>query len=233
VSVSPFRPDLVEVWIFRTEKAGLPTVAGWVPGPIGRRQGPDGAGGAAATAPGIHVAAPETQVAAPETQVAAPETQVAAPETQVAAPGTSTEILMLRRSPSKIVLPGLWQCVSGSLEDGESIVAGALRELQEETGFGAAEIEGFFDLDQVNQFHAPSVAAIVTSAIFAVRVRAGAEPALSHEHDAMRWVPPAEALELAIWPAYRESIRRIQENLLDPERAIWFELTLGGQRARR
>jgi 8-oxo-dGTP pyrophosphatase MutT (NUDIX family) len=165
--------------------------------------------------------------------VAAPETQVAAPETQVAAPGTSTEILMLRRSPSKIVLPGLWQCVSGSLEDGESIVAGALRELQEETGFGAAEIEGFFDLDQVNQFHAPSVAAIVTSAIFAVRVRAGAEPALSHEHDAMRWVPPAEALELAIWPAYRESIRRIQENLLDPERAIWFELTLGGQRARR
>ena len=219
MSVSPFRPDLIEVWIFRTEKAGLPTVAGWVPGPIGRRQGPDGAGGAAATAPGIHVAAPETQVAAPETQVAAP--------------GTSTEILMLRRSPSKIVLPGLWQCVSGSLEDGESIVAGALRELQEETGFGAAEIEGFFDLDQVNQFHAPSVAAIVTSAIFAVRVRAGAEPALSHEHDAMRWVPPAEALELAIWPAYRESIRRIQENLLDPERAIWFELTLGGQRARR
>jgi 8-oxo-dGTP pyrophosphatase MutT (NUDIX family) len=219
VSVSPFRPDLIEIWIFRTEKAGLPTVAGWVPGPIGRRQGPDGAGGAAATAPGIHVAAPETQVAAPETQVAAP--------------GTSTEILMLRRSPSKIVLPGLWQCVSGSLEDGESIVAGALRELQEETGFGAAEIEGFFDLDQVNQFHAPSVAAIVTSAIFAVRVRAGAEPALSHEHDAMRWVPPAEALEMAIWPAYRESIRRIQENLLDPERAIWFELTLGGQRARR
>jgi 8-oxo-dGTP pyrophosphatase MutT (NUDIX family) len=219
VSVSPFRPDLIEIWIFRTEKAGLPTVAGWVPGPIGRRQGPDGAGGAAATAPGIHVAAPETQVAAPETQVAAP--------------GTSTEILMLRRSPSKIVLPGLWQCVSGSLEDGESIVAGALRELQEEIGFGAAEIEGFFDLDQVNQFHAPSVAAIVTSAIFAVRVRAGAEPALSHEHDAMRWVPPAEALEMAIWPAYRESIRRIQENLLDPERAIWFELTLGGQRARR
>ena len=190
-----------------------------MPGPIGRRQGPDGAGGAAATAPGIHVAAPETQVAAPETQVAAP--------------GTSTEILMLRRSPSKIVLPGLWQCVSGSLEDGESIVAGALRELQEEIGFGAAEIEGFFDLDQVNQFHAPAVAAIVTSAIFAVRVRAGAEPALSHEHDAMRWVPPAEALEMAIWPAYRESIRRIQENLLDPERAIWFELTLGGQRARR
>jgi hypothetical protein len=48
----------------------------------------------------------------------------------------------------------------------------------------------------------------------------------------MRWVSPAGALELAIWPAYRESIRRIAENLLDPERAIWFELTLDGDRAR-
>ena len=203
--MSPFRPDLVDVWIFRTEKAGLLTVAGLVSGPIGGRQGPDGAGGAGATAPGIQVAAPETSV----------------------------EILMLRRSPSKIVLPGLWQCVSGSLEEGESIAAGALRELQEETGFGAAEIEAFFDLDQVNQFHEPSVGAIVSSAVFAVRVRADAQPELSHEHDSMRWVPPAEALELAIWPAYRESIRRIQQDLLDAGRAIWFELTLGGQRARQ
>ena len=210
--MSPFRPDLVDVWIFRTEEAGLLTVAGLVPGPIGGRQGPDGAGGAGATAPGI---------------------QVAAPETQLAAPGTSVEILMLRRSPSKVVLPGLWQCVSGSLEEGESIAAGALRELHEETGFGAAEIEAFFDLDQVNQFHEPSVGAIVSSAVFAVRVRADAQPELSHEHDAMRWVPPAEALELAIWPAYGESIRRIQQNLLDAGRAIWFELTLGGQRARQ
>jgi 8-oxo-dGTP pyrophosphatase MutT (NUDIX family) len=175
MSMSPFRPDLVDVWIFRTPEAG--------PATSGR--------------------------------------QTASPE-----------ILLLRRSPGRI-LPGLWQCVSGSLEAGESVTEGALRELLEETGFGAAQIEGFFDLDQVNQFHEPSFEAIVTSAIFAVRVGAAAEPTLSHEHDAMRWVSPADALELAIWPAYRESIRRISENLLDPERAIWFELTLEGQRARR
>ena len=197
--MSPFRPDLIEVWIFRAKKTGLPTESGSVPGPIRLCQGFGSAGAAGAAG--------------------------------VAAPGTPAEILLLRRSPGRI-LPGLWQCVSGSLEAGEAVTDGALRELREETGFGAAQIEGFFDLDQVNQFHEPSVGAIVTSAIFAVRVRAGAEPALSHEHDAMRWVPPAEALELAIWPAYRESIRRVAENLLDPVRAIWFELTLGGQRTR-
>ena len=147
-------------------------------------------------------------------------------------PKLELEILLMRRSPGRI-LPGLWQCVSGSLEAGESVTDGALRELREETGYGPEHIRGFYDLDQVNQFHEPSVGAIVTSAIFAVRVGPAVEPALSHEHDAMRWVSPDEALELAVWPAYRESIKRIVENLLDPARAIWFELTLEGERARK
>jgi 8-oxo-dGTP pyrophosphatase MutT (NUDIX family) len=159
-----------------------------------------------------------------------------APDSGILADGVADdapiEILLMRRSPGRI-LPGLWQCVSGSLEAGESITDGALRELREETGFGAATIEAFYDLDQVNQFHEPSVGAIVTSAMFAVRMPAGAEPILSHEHNSMRWVSPPGALDLAVWPAYRESIRRIVENLLDPDRAIWFELTLGGARARQ
>jgi 8-oxo-dGTP pyrophosphatase MutT (NUDIX family) len=174
-----FRPDLVDVWIFRAK---------------------------------------------------AQRAKAAAPASDSSPAGI--EILLMRRSPGRI-LPGLWQCVSGSLEAGESITDGALRELREETGFEPGEIEGFFDLDQVNQFHEPSVRAIVTSAIFAVRVRPGSEPRLSVEHDSTRWVSPAGALELAIWPAYRESIRRIVDNLLDPARAIWFELTLEGERARR
>lgn len=75
--------------------------------------------------------------------------------------------------------------------------------------------------------------AVVTAVVFAVRLRDAAEPILSHEHDAMRWCSPSEALDLVVWPAYRESIRRIVENLVDPERAIWFELSLAGERARR
>jgi len=39
-------------------------------------------------------------------------------------------------------------------------------------------------------------------------------------------------MELAVWPDYRESIRRILENLLDSDRSIWFELTVGGDRVK-
>ena len=174
--MSPFQPDLVDVWVFRDMPTDAP------------------AGGAA--------------------------------------DGRGAEILLMRRSPGRI-LPGLWQCVSGRMEPGETVTDGAQRELREETGFGPDQIAAFYDLDQINQFHEPSIGGIVSSAVFAVRVPAGAEPILSHEHDSMRWVSPDEALEMAIWPAYRESIRRIVENLLDPDRAVWFELTLRGERARR
>jgi dATP pyrophosphohydrolase len=146
--------------------------------------------------------------------------------------GPDAEILLLRRAPGR-VLPGLWQCVSGSLEDGERVTAGALRELDEETGFGSDAILAFYDLDLVNQFHEPSVDGIVTAAVFAVRVRVGWEPRLSHEHDALRWVAIDAADREVVWPGYRTAIDRIRADLSDPIRAAWFELTLDGHRVAR
>jgi 8-oxo-dGTP pyrophosphatase MutT (NUDIX family) len=139
------------------------------------------------------------------------------------------EVLLLRRAPGRI-LPGLWQCVSGTLESDERVAVGALRELLEETGFDGDAIEAFFDLDLVNQFHEPSVDAILTSAVFAVRLRDGLEPRLSHEHDGSRWLPVDEALREVVWPGYRVALERIRDDLSDPERSVWFELTTDGAR---
>ena len=137
------------------------------------------------------------------------------------------EVLLIRRAPGRF-LAGLWQCVSGSLEPGERIAEGALRELVEETGFAAPHIEAFYDLDLVNQFHEPSVDAILTAAVFAVRLRPDAEPTLSHEHDGARWLPIDEAHREVVWPGYRTALEGLRDDLSDPERAPWFELTLDG-----
>jgi 8-oxo-dGTP pyrophosphatase MutT (NUDIX family) len=164
--VSPYRPDLVECWVFRVPPAG------------------------------------------------------------------AAEFLLIRRGPDRI-FPGLWQCVTGGVEPGERIPLTALREVREETGFGNAEIEGFYDLDQVTHFFDEGPDAIVTGAIFAIRARPDAEPILSHEHDGFRWAGREEALRLVVWPSYRDTIDRILGTLLDPELAGWFRMDLEGRRLAR
>ena len=93
------------------------------------------------------------------------------------------EILMLRRSRAK-VLPGLWQGVSGGIEDGETIAAAALREVVEETGIGPSRIDEFYTLDLVTSFYWQPLDRSMSSAYFALRVGPDTEPTLSHEHDA-------------------------------------------------
>jgi 8-oxo-dGTP pyrophosphatase MutT (NUDIX family) len=142
------------------------------------------------------------------------------------------EILLIRRAPHRI-FPGLWQCVTGGVEPGERIPAAAMREVEEETSLGRAEIEGFYDLDQVAPFYDEGADSVVVSAIFAARARPDAAPRASWEHDALRWVPAAEAPSLAIWPSYAESIRRVRDVLLDPALAPWFALDADGNRTAR
>jgi len=140
-------------------------------------------------------------------------------------PAGEVEVLLIRRAPGRI-LPGLWQCVSGSVDGDERVALAALREVAEETGLAGAAIEAFYDLDLVNQFHEPSVDGVLTAAVFAVRVASDASVTLSHEHDDQRWLPIEEAWSEVVWPGYREAIARIGDHLLDPDRAPWFELAL-------
>lgn len=142
------------------------------------------------------------------------------------------ELLLIRRADDRI-FPGIWQPVTGGVEAGESVPRAALREVQEETGLGPADVEAFYDLDQVGAFFAEDVDAVAVSVFFALRVRVGAEPRVSPEHVGLEWVDRGEAERRSIWPAYRDALELIERIAANPELARWFELDPEGRRSAR
>ncbi len=147
-------------------------------------------------------------------------------------PVAGLEILLLRRAPERI-FPGFWQCVTGGIEAGERVPLAALREVREETGLEGDDLEAFYDLDFAVPFYDEGGDSVVTTAVFAVRVRHDATVRISDEHDAMRWVPAAGVAASVVWPSYTESVRRVAEVLGDPLREPWFRLDADGWRVMR
>ncbi len=133
------------------------------------------------------------------------------------------EFLLIRRALDRMYA-GMWQCVTGKLEAGERILEGALREVVEESGLGPTDLEAVFDTDVVNWFHHESLDVLLCEAVFAARVRPGAEVVISDEHDDARWVSSDDARALVTWPAYERAIDFVEWLLAHPAKAGAFRL---------
>jgi dATP pyrophosphohydrolase len=110
--------------------------------------------------------------------------------------------LMLHRIPRR---GGFWQGVSGGVEWGEALADAARRELGEETGLSAQQLQQvdcsytFSMQDEWREFYPPGTTDIAEHVFLAVVE--GAEPTLSpDEHDAWRWCTFEEAQALLAWP---------------------------------
>ena len=126
--------------------------------------------------------------------------------------GQGRALMLERVSP-----PGFWQSVTGSLEEGETPFATALREVAEETGILLAP-EELKDWHTQNEYeiyehwrhrYAPGVTRN-TEHVFSARIPAASLVRLSvREHRAHRWLPLAEAASLAFSPSNREALLRL------------------------
>jgi dATP pyrophosphohydrolase len=120
------------------------------------------------------------------------------------------EFLVLHRSPQQ---GGYWHGVAGALEDGETAVEAAARELLEETALVAepapvAEPYAYpveEEPDRIPMFPAGTTEITVTS--FVVDAPPGWEPTLDWEHDGYRWCSAAEACALFHWPEPAAQLR--------------------------
>jgi len=111
-------------------------------------------------------------------------------------------VLCLRRSASGRS-PGSWEGVHGHIDEGETAVDTALRELREEAGLVP---ERLYNLSRVESFYRHSTNEVVLVPAFAACVSRDAEVRLCPEHDAHEWLPPGAARERMSWPRIRREI---------------------------
>lgn len=127
--------------------------------------------------------------------------------------GPAAEFLQLLRAAEP--LAGTWHPVMGHVEQGETAVEAALRELREEVGIeaGRGGLLGLWALEQVHPFYIASIDAIVMSPRFVAKVGRAWEPTLNAEHRAHRWVNDASEF---MWPGQKLAVREVRDEILDP-----------------
>ena len=124
------------------------------------------------------------------------------------------EYLLLHRVPK---LGSFWQGVTGAPEEGETLLQGAAREVLEETGLSPARIDPidftyrFPVIEEWREAYGPEPDEVVEH-VFVAQVEDD-EPALSWEHDAMKWCEPDEAAGMLKWPNNIEALSRCEEFL--------------------
>lgn len=119
--------------------------------------------------------------------------------------GSTLEVLALRRAPGGRC-SGAWEVVHGSIEEGETPLQAALRELGEETGLAP---ERLYNLSRVETFYRHRVDEVAFIPVFAAFVQ-NAATRLSGEHDAFEWLSFPAARERLAWPRERRALKDIE-----------------------
>lgn len=102
--------------------------------------------------------------------------------------------LMIRRCCN--FLPGTWQMVTGTIEEGETAVQAAWREIQEETGLVPKTL---YIADIVDTFYLASNNRVGTAPVFVAFVEEETIRLSPEEHDAFEWLAYEEAKSRLFW----------------------------------
>ena len=116
--------------------------------------------------------------------------------------------LLLKRSANKIY-PGLWQGVTGKIDNQELPYITAIRELKEETGLKPKQM---WTVDKVNMFYDQKNNTMNLIPIFGVIVDKQ-KIALSNEHVEYKWCNINEAIKLLTWEQQKKGIQIFYEML--------------------
>jgi len=121
------------------------------------------------------------------------------------------EFLLLKRNENDKVYPGIWQVITGGVQDFETVRDGVFREIEEETGINP---DAVYSMPRINSFYFDYGDALCLSPVF-LALTESKDVRLSEEHTEYKWVSYKEAIELIRWPDQIESLNLIYNYLHD------------------
>jgi 8-oxo-dGTP diphosphatase len=108
------------------------------------------------------------------------------------------KVLVLKRKQDDDTYPGMWDCVGGHFDAGESAEGCMLREAREESGLGVKILRLGYLIEYRDEYgRSVAVPFLLESPSGRVTLS---------EHDEFRWVSPGEARRLGPVPALRMAL---------------------------
>lgn len=126
------------------------------------------------------------------------------------------EYLVLKRSKTDNLYPGIWQIITGMLHEGERAVDGALREMKEETGLSPLRL---WTASHASTFYDYTTDTLNVCPLFAAQVCHMHEPTLSSEHERYAWMPYEQARWHLVWPSQRDGLEVMEKYIVGGEPA--------------
>ncbi|GIV54928.1 MAG: hypothetical protein KatS3mg039_1446 [Candidatus Kapaibacterium sp.] len=122
--------------------------------------------------------------------------------------------LVLRRSLQDHEYPGLWQCITGRVAEGETAFEAAQRELDEEIGVA---VHQWWSLPVVASYYDRHYDMLRFAVAFGAVVPPSARVRLT-EHEDYRWLDCTHAQQMLPIPAQQEGVALLDRFLTDPDR---------------
>lgn len=119
------------------------------------------------------------------------------------------KILILRRNESPV---GIWQPVSGGVEEGEKLLDTVKREVYEETGI--TQYKKIIDLNYSFSFYVASTKRVMIDYCFAIEVENDLMIKLSSEHDNYLWLSYMEAMDLLEFDENKKALSMLNDRII-------------------
>lgn len=131
------------------------------------------------------------------------------------------QFLTLKRSSVLIVYPNLWQVITGTIEENETALQTAIREIYEETGL---KIKKMWAVPTITTFYSPKFDRIHLSPVFGALVDEKIEVILSDEHQEYKWLNLEEHIKVIELRSHKDACIIFFEEILNNTNCVIKEI---------